>query len=186
MPQCHPPSGSKFTIMRVSLMFLEVCNFTTFCDRKGYKAAVSNAEQNIWIIGLYLFKGQDYEAAADILSVLAHRPCKRILRGVLIPWSQRSSTRDMDTSTSSASKDILIAGLYTADYIRGAKTASLVAAICRLLWACGYIGLDKFIYTCMQFITFLLLAAVPISRWSCLIFISGTYNDGHLVISVCV
>ena len=33
MPQCPPPTGSKSTIVRVLLTFLEVCKFT-FGDRK--------------------------------------------------------------------------------------------------------------------------------------------------------
>ena len=36
MPPCRPLTGSKFTNVRVFLTFLEVCKFTTFCDRKGY------------------------------------------------------------------------------------------------------------------------------------------------------
>ena len=29
MPPCHPPTRSKFTIVQVLLMFLEVCKFVT-------------------------------------------------------------------------------------------------------------------------------------------------------------
>ena len=35
MPPCRPLTGSEFTNVRVFLTFLEVCKFTTFCDRKG-------------------------------------------------------------------------------------------------------------------------------------------------------
>ena len=45
MPQCSPPTWSKFTIVRVLLTFLEVCKFTTFCDRKGYRDGSKHASR---------------------------------------------------------------------------------------------------------------------------------------------
>ena len=45
MPPCRPLTGSKFTIVRVCLTFLEVRKFTTFCDRKGYMGLSSTCKR---------------------------------------------------------------------------------------------------------------------------------------------
>ena len=34
-PPCRPPTGSKFRNVQVLFDILDVCKFTTFCDRKG-------------------------------------------------------------------------------------------------------------------------------------------------------
>ena len=48
MPLCRPPTGSKFTIVRVLLTFLDVCKFTTFLWPLWLEAIVGQSDFLSW------------------------------------------------------------------------------------------------------------------------------------------